>query len=81
MNADRSNIILTVVNMDSYNRQAGYVQLPLKSMGVTGNINLKLHDLVTDDQYTWTGEWNYVELDPFNIPFHLFKIEIKESNL
>ena len=81
MTADNSNMILTVVNLDSYNRQAGYVQLPLKEMGITGNVNLKLHDLVTDDQYTWAGEWNYVELDPYNIPFHLFKVEIKESNL
>lgn len=79
--ADNSSMILMVVNLDSYSRQAGYVQLPLDQMGIEGNINLKLHDLVTDEQYTWTGEWNYVELDPFNIPFHLFKIEIKESNL
>lgn len=81
MTPDRSSIILAVVNMDTNNRQGGFVQMPLEKMGVTGSVNLKLHDLITDDRYTWAGEWNYVELDPFNMPFHLFKIEIKESNL
>jgi starch synthase (maltosyl-transferring) len=44
-------------------------------------VNVKLHDLITDEHYTWTQEWNYVELDPFKMPFHLFKLEIHESNM
>jgi starch synthase (maltosyl-transferring) len=34
-----------------------------------------VHDLITGASYTWTGEQNYVELDPYILPFHLFRIE------
>jgi starch synthase (maltosyl-transferring) len=78
---DLSNIILVVVNLDANSRHAGFVQLPKERLQVADGINVKLHDLITDEHYTWTQEWNYVELDPFKMPFHLFKLEIHESNL
>lgn len=78
---DLSDIILTVVNLDPYNRQMGYVQLPKDRLGLRDAINLKLHDLMTDEHYTWTQEWNYTEIDPYKMPFHLFKIEIHQSNM
>ena len=76
---DLSSIILVVVNLDQHNRQSGYVQIPKQRLGLSDKINLKLHDLMTDEHYTWTQEWNYVEIDPYKMPFHLFKIEVHES--
>ena len=78
---DLSNTILTIVNLDSLSRQSGYIQLPLQKLKINGGINVKVHDLVTDEEYTWTQEWNYVELDPYKMPFHLFKLEVHESFL
>ncbi|HYC86199.1 MAG TPA: alpha-amylase family glycosyl hydrolase, partial [Chryseosolibacter sp.] len=76
---DLSNIFLVVVNLDAHARQVGFVQLPRQRLKLGEHINVKLHDLVTDEHYTWTQEWNYVELDPYKMPFHLFKLEIHES--
>jgi starch synthase (maltosyl-transferring) len=76
---DLSSIILMIVNLDPHSRHSGYVQLPRTRLRLGDNINVKLHDLVTEDHYTWTQEWNYVELDPANLPFHLLKLEIHES--
>ncbi|MBX2917589.1 MAG: alpha-1,4-glucan--maltose-1-phosphate maltosyltransferase [Cyclobacteriaceae bacterium] len=78
---DLSNIILVVVNLDPNNTQHGYVQLPKAKLRLSEKINVKLHDLVTDEHYTWTQEWNYVHLNPHKMPFHLFKVEIHESNM
>lgn len=78
---DLSSIILTVINLNPHVRQSGFVQLPLAFLKTSHSINIKLHDLVTDEHFTWTQEWNYVELDPFKMPFHLLKLEIHESNL
>ncbi len=36
---------------------------------------IRVHDLVTGAMFTWCGEWNYVELNPHIMPFHLFRIE------
>lgn len=78
---DLSDIMLIVVNLDPYNRQMGYVQLPKERLKLGDNINVKLHDLMTDEHYTWMQEWNYTEIDPYKMPFHLFKIEVHESNM
>ncbi len=78
---DLSNVILTVVNLDPNGKQSGYVQLPKERLKLGDKINLKLHDLVTDEHYTWAQEWNFVELSPGKMPFHLFKLEIHESNM
>ena len=78
---DLSDIFLIVVNIDPNQRHSGFVQLPLDRLKLSNQINIKLHDLITDEHYTWTQEWNYVELDPFKMPFHLFKVEIHESNM
>jgi starch synthase (maltosyl-transferring) len=78
---DLSDILLTVVNLDPNQKHSGFVQLPKGRLGLRDRINVKIHDLMTDEHYTWTQEWNYVELDPYKMPFHLFKLEIHESNM
>ena len=78
---DLSDVFLVVVNLDPNTRQSGYVQLPKAKLKLGDHINIKLHDLIMDEQYTWTQEWNYVELDPYKMPFHLFKLEVHESYL
>lgn len=78
---DLSNIILVIVNLDSTRGQSGYVQLPKERLKLSDKINVKLHDLITDESFTWIQEWNYVDLSPYKMPFHLFKLEIHESNL
>lgn len=78
---DLSSIILVIVNLDQHNKQHGYVQLPKYLLNIGDHINVKLHDLMTDEHHTWTQEWNFVELNPHKIPFHLFKLNIHESHM
>jgi starch synthase (maltosyl-transferring) len=78
---DLSDIFLVVVNMDPHQKQWGYIQLPKDRLKIGDRANIKLHDLMTDEHFTWTQEWNYTELDPFKMPFHLFKLNIHESFL
>jgi starch synthase (maltosyl-transferring) len=78
---DLSSIVLTIITLDPQSNQSGYVQIPKSLLRLGNHINLKLHDLMTDERFTWTQEWNYVELNPHKMPFHLFKIEIHESNM
>ncbi|WP_019987387.1 alpha-1,4-glucan--maltose-1-phosphate maltosyltransferase [Rudanella lutea] len=70
------NRLLTIVNLDAYNRRAGMVQVPIWQLGIDGNTTYVVHDLLTGARYNWKGEWNYVELDPYMLPMHLFRIEL-----
>jgi starch synthase (maltosyl-transferring) len=78
---DLSSMMMIVVNLDPYNKQWGYIQLPKDRLKIKEQINVKLHDVMTDEHYTWTQEWNYTEIDPFKMPFHLFKLDVHESNM
>lgn len=69
------NKILCVTNLDCYNKQSGMVSIPLSALGKQEHESYVVHDLITDDRYIWKGSTNYVELDPYRLPFHLFRIE------
>lgn len=69
------NRLLCVVNLDGYHQQAGWVQVPLRLMGKNDHESFRVHDLVTGAKHVWQGEWNYVELNPSILPFHLFRVE------
>jgi starch synthase (maltosyl-transferring) len=81
MTDDRSNILMIVVNLDPNGKHSGYIQIPKDKLGVGSKINIKLLDLITEEHYTWTQEWNYVELEPNKMPFHIFKLDIHESQM
>ena len=71
------NYLLMVVNLDPYHTQSGWVQLPLKHLGGKEGDTFLMEDLLTSNSYYWEKEWNFVELNPHVIPFHLFKITKK----
>jgi starch synthase (maltosyl-transferring) len=70
------NRLLIVVNTDAYQRRAAMVQVPIWQLGINSDQSYTVHDLLTGAYYVWQGEWNYVELDPYVLPMHLFRIEI-----
>ncbi|MGY6561854.1 MAG: alpha-1,4-glucan--maltose-1-phosphate maltosyltransferase [Luteibaculaceae bacterium] len=69
-----SNYILCVANMNSKLTEAGMIQVPLHKIGLSNDAEYTVLDLVTGASYRWKGEWNFVQLNPNAIPFHLFKI-------
>ncbi|MFZ2907188.1 MAG: alpha-1,4-glucan--maltose-1-phosphate maltosyltransferase [Cyclobacteriaceae bacterium] len=78
---DRSDCMLVVVNLDPQQAHSGYLQLPKTMLKLKDKINVKLHDVMTNERYTWTQEWNYIDLNPHKIPFHLFELTVHESHM
>jgi starch synthase (maltosyl-transferring) len=72
--ADRSNVILVVVNLDPHHVQSGWVNLPLAEIGLDPEQPYQAHDLLSDARYLWSGERNYVELNPHVVPAHIFRL-------
>ncbi len=69
------NILVIAVNMDPYNTQGAYVRIPLRALGINEGAGYTVHDLLSGCRYYWHGEWNYVELNPYKMPAHIFKVE------
>lgn len=72
---DKQNNVLCIVNLDPYNRQNGWVKVPRHKMGVAEGKPMRMRDLVTGNSYMWHQEWNFIELDPFHVPYHIFHID------
>ena len=71
---DLSNIILTVVNLDPHHTQSGWLELPLEELQIDPHQPYQFHDLLCDTRYVWNGPRNYVELNPHNVPSHIFLV-------
>jgi starch synthase (maltosyl-transferring) len=72
---DGDNAVLVVVNLDPRHTQSGWTDLSLEALGLTDNESFRVHDLLSDARYNWSGKRNYLELDPATMPAHLFRIE------
>jgi starch synthase (maltosyl-transferring) len=73
------NLLLMTVNLDPYHTQAGVVELPLLELGLDPERPFEVHDLLSNARYTWRGAWNYVELNPYVAPAHIFHITQKTA--
>jgi starch synthase (maltosyl-transferring) len=61
---DGEDLVLVVVNLDPFRMQHGFVELPLASWGFAADATVEVLDLLSEEQYFWRGERNYVRLDP-----------------
>lgn len=72
---DGSNRILVAVNLDPFHIQSGWVTLNLGALGLEHWQTFKVIDLLDGQQYSWQGSTNYIKLDPWTMPAHIFLIE------
>lgn len=68
------NMLIIAVNLDHFNTQAAEVRIPLEKIGMPVGQQYRVKDLLSGDKYKW-GETNYVELNPWEMPAHILRIE------
>ena len=73
---DGRNIILTVVNLDQSGMQSGWLRFPLELFGLSHLHSFSVEDLLSDNRYEWNGEWNFVEVNPWQMPAHIFRVTL-----
>jgi starch synthase (maltosyl-transferring) len=72
--AQSSNVILTVVNLDPHQPQSGWIDLDVGALRIDPDQPYQVHDLLSDQRYIWRGRYNYVLLDPQRAPAHVFRL-------
>ncbi|MBC7680178.1 MAG: alpha-1,4-glucan--maltose-1-phosphate maltosyltransferase [Pseudorhodobacter sp.] len=65
--------VLVVLSLDPHGTRETTVRLDLPAMGLDWDDQLLVHDEVTGADFTW-GRANYVRLDPFVEPAHVFTV-------
>jgi starch synthase (maltosyl-transferring) len=71
---DLANTILVVVNLDPHHTQGGWLELPLRELGLDAGQPYQVHDLLGEARFLWHGSRNYVELDPKVAPAYIFRV-------
>ncbi|HET9625517.1 MAG TPA: alpha-1,4-glucan--maltose-1-phosphate maltosyltransferase [Kofleriaceae bacterium] len=72
--ADRSDVVLVVVNLDPHHVHRAWITLDLAALGIAADEGFQAHDLLGDARYTWRGARNFVELVPDRSPAHIFEL-------
>lgn len=70
------NHILCIAKLDPYGKHFAHVQTPLWELGIEAGQDFSVYDILTGNTYTWNQEWNYVQFEPWDLPVHLFRIEV-----
>jgi len=71
---DRTNLVVTVVNLDPHNTQSGFVSLPLYELAIPEDRAYEAEDMLSGERYAWNGPRNYIELNPGVRSGHILKI-------
>jgi starch synthase (maltosyl-transferring) len=69
--ADGSNVVVTIVNLDPQYVQSGWLELDASLHGVPSAEAFQVHDLLTNQRFTWQGSRHFVRLDPNTMPAHI----------
>jgi starch synthase (maltosyl-transferring) len=69
------NKLLIAVNLDVTQTSSAYIKIPFDVIQIDSSNSIKVHDLLSGDHYDWVGEWQYIELNPYLMPAHIFLIE------
>jgi starch synthase (maltosyl-transferring) len=76
---DTSNVVITIVNLDTQWMQSGWLKLPLADWGIADDEQYQAHDLLSDARYIWQGPNNFIQLDPGVISAHLFRLRRRKA--
>jgi starch synthase (maltosyl-transferring) len=67
------NTVLVVVNLDPHGARETTVHLDMPALGMRWDEGFAVHDELSGETFVW-GEHNYVRLDPFHEPAHIFTV-------
>jgi starch synthase (maltosyl-transferring) len=70
--------VLTVINLDPHAAREATVHVDPAAFGLEPGETYEVHDALSGASWTW-GEWNYVRLDPFVEPAHVFVVRTAAS--
>ena len=72
--ADKSNIVVCVVNLDPHHTQSGWLEFDMGAFGLDANQSYQMHDVLSNAHYLWHGARNFVQLDPHRCPVHVMQL-------
>jgi starch synthase (maltosyl-transferring) len=76
---DGDDRVLVVVNLDQWNPQDGMVDLERPDLRLPARGPYLVHDELSHETYTWSGDQAYVRLDPDVRAAHIFSLNLVDG--
>lgn len=64
--------VVVVINLDEKNTQSAWINIPKEELSRLCGSVLHITDHLNNESYEWSGDWNYVELNPAKTAAHIF---------
>jgi starch synthase (maltosyl-transferring) len=77
--SDSDDTVIVVVNLDPHGARETTVRLDMPALGLEWDDTMAVHDELTGDTFVW-GKENYVRLDPFVEPAHVFTVRSRHTS-
>lgn len=74
MNADKTNMLLFVINMDPYTVHEAHLRIPIEDCGIGEQDTYQMHELIQDYHHQIVGQDYTIRLDPNQEPAAIFAI-------
>jgi starch synthase (maltosyl-transferring) len=72
--ASLDDCLLCAVTVDPHNTQTAFVSVPLALLGLRETEAYRVEDLLTGETFTWVGRRNFISLNPYTRPAHVFRV-------
>jgi starch synthase (maltosyl-transferring) len=69
------DVVVTIVTVDPFHPQSGFVQLDLRELGVADDAPFRVRDELGGEVFEWRGPRNYVALDARGVVAHVLTID------
>ncbi|MCE7066088.1 alpha-1,4-glucan--maltose-1-phosphate maltosyltransferase [Dyadobacter sp. CY326] len=69
------NALIISVNLDVFNTQGAHIKVPIHRFGIAPDQTYLVRDMLSGEQYYWQGEYNFIQLNPYEMPAHILTIE------
>jgi starch synthase (maltosyl-transferring) len=74
----RHNVLLVGICLNPHGIEESTVEIPLWKFGKDDGGTLDLEDLVSGRRFLLTGKWQTLRLDPWHLPFAIWRVRIGE---
>lgn len=76
----KAGAFIIIVNLDLYNTQSGFLNIPLARLGIPENSPFLVEDILSRERYIWQGSRSFIKINPQLMPAHIFKVHPKMRN-
>src|SRR5581483_4750746 len=73
---ERDNVILVAINLDPYHAQEAVIEIPLWEWKLPDHASIAVTDLIGGARFRWTGKHQRIRLDPYQLPFAIWRLDV-----